>query len=154
MASLDAERGGGTVQRLKFAILGVLGLLVVTAAPVSAITYGQPDAGEHPYVGFMIFFDPSSPGWFSCSGTLLDANTFLTAGHCTFPVGTNSRLTAGNSGGNDVWVTFQEQETLRGWPARANSPDEATLYTARSNWLNSNSAYTRGRAYPHPQYDD
>jgi hypothetical protein len=129
-------------------------LLVGTAGPVGAITYGQPDAGEHPYVGFMIFFDPSSPGWFSCSGTLLDSNTFLTAGHCTFPVGTNSHLTTGNSGGNDVWVTFQASETLKGWPARANYPDEATLYAARSGWLNSNSAYTRGRAYPHPLYDD
>ena len=36
---------------------------------------------EHPYVGFMIFYDPTEPGWFSCTGSLLDADTFLTAGH-------------------------------------------------------------------------
>ena len=39
----------------------------------------------------MIFFDPNEPGWFSCSGTLLDADTFLTAGHCTFGIGTDMR---------------------------------------------------------------
>ena len=30
--------------------------------PGGAITYGEPDAGEHPYVGFMIFFVPTEPG--------------------------------------------------------------------------------------------
>ena len=44
-----------------------------TSDPVtpSFITYGAPDAGEHPYVGFMLFFDPTEPGWFTCTGTLL-----------------------------------------------------------------------------------
>jgi len=154
MASLDAGRGGGTVQRLKFAILGVLGLLVVTAAPVSAITYGQPDAGEHPYVGFMIFFDPSSPGWFSCSGTLLDSNTFLTAGHCTFPVGRNGHL-AGSSARNDVWVTFKANDALAGFPQRADlPPNEAAVYAARSAFLNSNPNYVRGIAHPNPAFND
>ena len=142
------------MRRLKLALLGMIALLMTTAAPVGAITYGQPDAGEHPYVGFMIFFDPNEPGWFSCSGTLLDANTFLTAGHCTFGIGTNGAVSARPSGGNDVWVTFQEQETLAGWPARADYPTEAALYAARSAWLNGNSAYTRGIAYPNPLYDN
>src|SRR3954470_5070638 len=85
---------GDPMKRLKLALLGTAMLLLSTAAPASAITYGQLDAGEHPYVGFMIFFSPSDPGWFSCSGTLLDSTTFLTAGHCTFPVGTDSTATA------------------------------------------------------------
>ena len=81
--------GGGTsMKRLRTALLGVVArLLLTTAAPASAITYGQPDNGEHPYVGFMIFFDPTEPGWFSCSGTLLNSTVFLTAGHCTFDIG-------------------------------------------------------------------
>src|SRR6185503_24098 len=101
------------------------------ATPGGAVTYGELDAGEHPYVGFMIFFDPSEPGWFSCSGTLLDADTFLTAGHCTFPVGTEGEVTTGHSGGTDVWVTFDDSEVLAGWPARADYPDEQSLYEAR-----------------------
>ena len=143
------------MRRLKLALVGMFALLVVTAAPVGAITYGQPDNGEHPYVGFMIFFDPSAPGWFSCSGTLLDANTFLTAGHCTYPVGTDGELTPGNTGGTDVWVTFRETMVLAGWPARADYPDEESLYEARSAWLNDPAnGFIQGTAYPHPDYND
>ena len=83
----------------------------------------------------MIFFDPGEPGWFSCSGTLLDADTFLTAAHCTYGIGTKGQVSPGTSGGTDVWVTFQEQEVLKGWPARADYPTEAALYAARSSWL-------------------
>jgi hypothetical protein len=37
--------------RTRILIAGVAGLAAValTAAPASAITYGEPDAGEHPY---------------------------------------------------------------------------------------------------------
>lgn len=141
------------MNRLKLALLGVAALLLGTAAPVGAITYGTPDAGEHPYVGFMIFFDPTAPGWFSCSGTLLDEDTFLTAAHCTYGVGTDG-TSAGTTGGNDVWVTFDDAEVLAGWPARADYPTEEALYVARSSWLDANPEYVPGTAYPHPDYDN
>ena len=139
-----------------FALVAALGASFRTsAAPVGAITYGVPDAGEHPYVGFMIFFDASEPGWFSCSGTLLDADTFLTAGHCTFPVATNgAESDPVTPGGNDVWVTFDPTDVLAGWPARADYPDEASLYAARSAWLDANPDYVSGVAIPNPKYDD
>ena len=79
------------MRTLKASLIGAVAMIIALAAPVGAITYGEPDAGEHPYVGFMIFFDPAEPGWFSCSGTLLDADTFLTAGHCAWGVGTEER---------------------------------------------------------------
>jgi hypothetical protein len=44
--------------------LAVLVALVATlllAAPASAITNGQPDDGEHPYVGQLFFYDPTYP---------------------------------------------------------------------------------------------
>jgi len=119
------------------------------------ITYGVTDDGEHPYVGFMLFFDPNEPGWFSCSGTLLDGQTYLSAGHCTFGVGTNGNETPGGSGGNDVWVSFKEKIDLTGFPRRADFPDdEAGLYAARSAWLNANRDFIRGTSYPHPDYDN
>jgi hypothetical protein len=142
------------MKRLKLALLGMAALLLSTAVPASAITYGQLDNGEHPYVGFMIFFSPNDPGWFSCSGTLLDSTTFLTAGHCTFPVGTNGQPTAGDSGGNDVWVTFDDTDVLAGWPKRADYATEEALYAARSAWLNANPDYIKGTAYPNPAYND
>ena len=96
---------------------------------------------------------PVEPGWFSCSGTLLDADTFLTAGHCTFGIGTDGGTSA-TSGGNDVWATFDDTEVLAGWPARADFPTEEALYAARSAWLNANPDYTKGTAIPEPAYDD
>jgi hypothetical protein len=134
-------------------LIGLVVMLFATAAPVGAITYGQPDNGEHPYVGFMIFFDPTEPAWFSCSGTLLDATTFLTAGHCTFNIGNDGEHVA-TSGGNDVWVTFDATDVLAGWPARADYPDEQSLYVARSTWLNNNPDYVKGISYPNPLYDN
>ena len=96
----------------------------------------------------MIFFDPNEPGWFSCSGTALDADTFLTAAHCTYGIGTDGDSVldgAGDvvtSGGTDVWVTFADTDVLAGWPARADYPTEDALYEARSAWLDANQAYT------------
>lgn len=74
-------------------IASVIGLSAVaaTAAPASAIKYGEPDAGEHPYVGLMVAYtwqenedgvEELTAGW-RCTGTQMDADTFLTAGHCT-----------------------------------------------------------------------
>jgi Trypsin len=140
------------MKKLVAAVVVVLGLFGL-AMPSGAITYGELDDGEHPYVGFMIFFVPSEPGWFSCSGTLLDADTFLTAAHCTFDIGIDG-LDAGPSGGTDVWVTVAPADVLAGWPARADYPTEEALYAARSAWLDANSSYTTGTAYPHPLYDD
>jgi Trypsin len=136
-------------EKLRFALLGVVAMLFVIAAPARAITYGEPDNGEHPYVGFMIFFDPSEPGWFSCSGTLLNPTTFLTAGHCTFGIGTDGEA-EGSSGGNDVWVTFAPTTVLDGFPPR--DPDNP--YPARSAWLNANLDYIRGTSHPSPDYDN
>ena len=66
----------------RFALVaGVIATLAL-AAPVGAITNGQPDAEEHPYVGQLFFYDADyvdsrfddPGGWFNCSGTLIDDN--------------------------------------------------------------------------------
>jgi hypothetical protein len=146
----------------KFALslaLALAGMFLV-ASPAGAITYGEPDAGEHPYVGFMIFFDPVEEGWFSCSGTLLDADTFLTAGHCAYGIGTEGEAVLDGdgevitTGGTDVWVTFEDTDVLAGWPARADYDTVEALYEARSAWLDANPDYISGTAFPHPDYDN
>lgn len=133
-------------------------LAVASLAPASAVTYGTPDAGEHPYVGFTIFYDPAEDAWFSCSGTLLDADTFLTAGHCAYGIGTEGVL-LGNSGGTDAWVTVRETTVLAGWPLRSQIgslyPDVAALNAARRAWLNDPAnGFVGATAYPHPDYDN
>ena len=148
------------MRKVLLSLVAALVAVFTMASPAGAITYGEPDAGEHPYVGFMIFFVPSEPGWFSCSGTLLDEDTFLTAGHCTFGIGTDGEDVLGpdeeplTSGGNDVWVTFDDTDVLAGWPARADYPTEEALYDARSAWLNANPDYIKGTAFPSPDYDE
>jgi hypothetical protein len=60
--------------------------LAFAALPTSslrAVTDGEPDAGRHPYVGLMVAQNADGAPLWRCSGTLLSATVFLTAGHCT-----------------------------------------------------------------------
>jgi hypothetical protein len=64
-----------------------LALLAVTVGIAGAITNGQPDGDDHPYVGLLIFdvYVPgvgNVPAW-RCSGALIAPDVVLTAGHCT-----------------------------------------------------------------------
>src|SRR5688500_1686704 len=42
----------------------------------SLIISGQPDAGQHPYVGLLVFDDAEGPAW-RCSGSLLSPTVVL-----------------------------------------------------------------------------
>lgn len=66
-----------------FTVLAALAMLVVPAGTAAAITYGEPDGTEHPYVGLVVFYDEEGTPTHRCSGTLLSSTVFLTAGHCT-----------------------------------------------------------------------
>lgn len=82
-----AVRRSSHVWRVLLAI--VLGL--VLALPAVAITNGEPDGNDHPFVGSIVLKnDPAKTGradlppllqW--CSGTLIAEKVFLTASHCT-----------------------------------------------------------------------
>jgi hypothetical protein len=146
------------MRKLKLGLLlGTLLLLTVVSVAV-AITYGEPDDGEHPYVGMMLFFDPyyadGAGGWFSCTGSLLDESIVLTAGHCTAFIGTDLQP-AGYNGGTDMWINFTEEIDLSGWPSRFDQyyidhPDE--LNPDRWQWLIDDPDWIRGTAHPHPDY--
>jgi hypothetical protein len=71
-------------------LMAMMTLAIVLASGVAqAIINGEPDTGPnaHPYVGALVSVPPS--GQFKgqripvCSGTLVSARVFLTAGHCT-----------------------------------------------------------------------
>ena len=68
-------------------VLSMLGagaiLLALVIGPAGAVTDGEVDGDNHPYVGLMIAKDAAGNPMWRCSGTLLSSRLFLTAGHCT-----------------------------------------------------------------------
>ena len=89
------------MQHLRATLATAAALVLATAAPAQAITFGQPDGNRHPQVGAMLFDgDPASPGPdVRCSGTLIAPDVFLTASHCT----------EGLDGQEGVYVTFDPE---------------------------------------------
>ncbi len=100
--------------RTRSVVMLTVALLLTTLGTGSAagIVYGEPDGGEHPYVGSIVIRIPDFPEpgqtllaqW--CSGTLLegsdDRDVFLTAAHCVFDLNMILPPTA------EVLVTFDE----------------------------------------------
>jgi hypothetical protein len=82
-------------------------LLLVLVVPAYAITHGEPDAGDHPYVG-LILFPVEPPLYGVCSGTLISPTVVLTAGHCAALTPTAyvtfSEVYPGNIGGPDWYM--------------------------------------------------
>src|SRR5919106_5392255 len=64
-------------------LFAALATLLVLALPAGAITDGELDGEGHPYVGLMVAQDAQGNPLWRCSGTLISARVFLTAGHCT-----------------------------------------------------------------------
>jgi hypothetical protein len=80
-----------------------LTLVLFAVAPAGAITYGEPDGGDHPNVGALIA-EWRTPGVKEqlCSGTLIAPKVFLTAAHCT------AFLESLGIPSDQVWVSFDQ----------------------------------------------
>jgi hypothetical protein len=61
------------------AAAAAVGLL---SAPAGAVQGGTPDGNGHPNVGLSVFLYHGIPLW-RCTGTMVAAQIYLTAGHCT-----------------------------------------------------------------------
>ncbi|NIN68108.1 MAG: trypsin-like serine protease, partial [Anaerolineae bacterium] len=87
--------------RTKLFSIAIVAVLLLFIVPMAyAITYGEPDGEGHPNVGVLVIeLDGEKFG--ICSGTLIDTDVFLTAGHCT------SFLPS--LGISDVWVSFDAE---------------------------------------------
>ena len=100
-------------------------ILLSMVGSAAAITGGQLDGDGHPYGGLVLV-----PGFGVCSGTLIDEDLVLTAGHCTdffsyyeFP---------------EVWITFDTEAVV----------DLNTWVPVGGTWYISSSWVT------HPDYVD
>jgi hypothetical protein len=67
------------------ALIATAALVLFGASGAMAITNGQPDGDNHPYVGLMVALDADGIPLWRCSGSLLTRTVYLTAGHCTEP---------------------------------------------------------------------
>jgi len=157
----------GRRTRKLVALVGVVAAFVI-AAPAAAITDGQADGFIHAYVGELFFYVPddvddrfTDPGqWYSCTGTLISPTIVVTAGHCAYAIGRDGTSTTDGaaedgSGGNDVWVSFQEVPDFSGIAAAPFIPDDnAGRYTHYRDLLNGRSEWHRGTAYHHPDFDN
>lgn len=55
----------------------------IAASPASAVKFGTPDtANAYPWVGLMVAVDADGDPLWRCTGSLIERNLFLTAGHC------------------------------------------------------------------------
>lgn len=72
------------MKRLLTAVLAGV-LMMALAVPVSAITDGELDGEEHPYVGLMVATAADGTPLWRCSGTLISPTVYVTAGHCVEP---------------------------------------------------------------------
>ena len=106
-------------------ILIALTIVLVTVIPAAAITGGQEDGNGHPYSALLLV-----PGYTFCSGTLIDEDVVLTAGHCT------SFFTASDIA--EVLVTFDPDAAV----------DPNTWEPTGGNWYHAHSWVT------HPDYVD
>src|SRR5919106_680138 len=71
------------MKKVTIALLLTLTLVFSTIGGASAVPDGELDGERHPYVGLMVAQDANGNPLWRCSGTLLNATLFLTAGHCT-----------------------------------------------------------------------
>jgi len=132
------------------AVLTAVLVVGLFAGSAFAITDGEPDNGRHPYVGLMLAQDAAGAPLFRCSGTLMSATVYLTAGHCTEAPAAHI----------EIWF---EEGPIATDPAylaaiAAGNTRAQACAIVRTDGVDTGSGYpcegdVGGTPYTHPQYD-
>lgn len=70
------------MRRILTAIAAAVAAVALMSAPAGAVQGATPDGNGHPNVGLSVFLYHGIPLW-RCTGTMVAAKVYLTAGHCT-----------------------------------------------------------------------
>jgi Trypsin len=70
------------VRRVLTVLAAAVAAVTLMTSPADAVQGGVPDGSGHPSVGLSVFLWHNIPLW-RCSGTMVAAKVYLTAGHCT-----------------------------------------------------------------------
>lgn len=106
----------------------ITAIAAATLTPIGAVTYGEIDGNRHPAVLLLIMDVDGSPA-FRCSGTLISATVFLTAGHC-----------AGEPGDFTGMRVFTESDVQNGdnnYPFAGRNSIEAETWSAHPQYTNA-----------------
>jgi secreted trypsin-like serine protease len=109
----------------KVLIGSLLAFTVWTAAPASAITFGELDHHRHPNVGSLIYRSKNGRWHQWCSGSLVSPTVVMTAAHCVI-----------DEPPQRFWVTFDPS-----------IDDDATAYHGTAAY--DPRAYTTGESHPY-----
>lgn len=118
-------------------VRSLVAVALLLSASAYAITWGEPDDGEHPNVGTLLFVQ-NGVGFFSCTGTMIAPRVMLTAGHCVAGRDTNGDIQQNNL----TYVRFDE-DALSG----------IGDYPSLQAWFNAEWIAT-DTVIPHPMWDD
>jgi hypothetical protein len=114
------------------AAAAVVGAIVAGSGTAQAITGNWMKDDEHPFVGLAAFYDANGEFIWRCSGSLLDENTFLTAGHCTDEPAASVRIWFQQDAGAH-YDPVTQHDPVSGYPDSCAPGTEGTLcFTSHS----------------------